>query len=119
MEVFKSNMMGDESKNMDYFVGERYRELSEIKVMNDHYCIYNLISYIKNFALVQKCFVKFLKTNITFFKFNSMLALKNENQRQFFLIYCVFHIYALLNASLAIHKRKVCSKFKKRKSKKI
>ena len=42
---------------------------------------------------------------------------KNENQRQFILIYCVFHIYALLYASLAIHKRKVCLKFKKRKSK--
>ena len=39
MEVFKSNMMGDESKNMDYFVGERYRKRSEIKGMNGNYCI--------------------------------------------------------------------------------
>ena len=31
-------MMGDESKNMDNSVGERYRERSQIKAMNDHYC---------------------------------------------------------------------------------
>ena len=31
-------MMGDESKNIDNSVGERYRERSEIKVMNDQYC---------------------------------------------------------------------------------
>ena len=38
MEVCTSNMMGDESKNMDNSAGEGYRERSEIKVMNDHYC---------------------------------------------------------------------------------
>ena len=32
-------MIGDESKNVGNSVGERYREHSEIKVMNDHYCI--------------------------------------------------------------------------------
>ena len=31
-------MIGDESKNMGDSVGECYRERSEIKVMNDHYC---------------------------------------------------------------------------------
>ena len=39
MEVCTSYMMGDESKNMDNSVGEDYRERSEIKVMNDYYCI--------------------------------------------------------------------------------
>ena len=38
MEVCKSNMMDDESKNVGDSVGERYRERSEIKVMNDYYC---------------------------------------------------------------------------------
>ena len=31
-------MLGDESKNIDNSVGERYRERSEIKIMNDQYC---------------------------------------------------------------------------------
>ena len=38
MEVCKSNMKVDESKNMENSVGERYRKLSEIKVIYDHYC---------------------------------------------------------------------------------
>ena len=32
-------MIGDESKNMGNSVGERWRERSEIKAMNDHYCV--------------------------------------------------------------------------------
>ena len=39
MEVCKIDMKVDESKNMENSVGERCRELSEIKVMNDHYCM--------------------------------------------------------------------------------
>ena len=42
MEVCKSYLMGDESKNMNNSVGERYSERLEIKVMNDYYC--NLLS---------------------------------------------------------------------------
>ena len=38
MKICKSNMMGDESKNMDNSAGDRYRERSEIKVMIDYYC---------------------------------------------------------------------------------
>ena len=38
MEVCTSNRMGDESKNMGDSAGERFREHSEIKVMNDYYC---------------------------------------------------------------------------------
>ena len=46
MEVCKSNMMGDESKNMENSVDERYRERSEI--MKDHYCIFNFcITHLK------------------------------------------------------------------------
>ena len=41
-------MMGDESKNMDNSAGERYRERSEIKVMNDHYCIYFILNLMPN-----------------------------------------------------------------------
>ena len=38
MEVCKSNMKVDESRNMGNSVGERCRESSEIEVMNDHFC---------------------------------------------------------------------------------
>ena len=56
MEVCKSNMIGDESKNMDNSVDERYRERSEIKVMNDHYCKSNtwLRNSISNFTKSHK-----------------------------------------------------------------
>ena len=44
MEVCTSNMMGDESTNMGDSASKRYRQHSEIKVMNDYY-LYKILDF--------------------------------------------------------------------------
>ena len=57
-------MIDDESKNMENLAGERYRERSEIKVMNDHYCMlfYDCI-----------CLILLFIVNLQYLKLNTMI----------------------------------------------